>query len=35
VDVLAKFFGGRGTINAASWSPNSHYIAFVSYQGGG
>ena len=30
--VLAKLFGGQGTINVASWSPNSKYLAFVSYQ---
>ena len=30
--VLARLFGGQGTINVASWSPNSRYIAFVSYQ---
>jgi len=32
VDVLAKLFGGQGTINVASWSPDSQYLAFVSYQ---
>jgi TolB protein len=32
VDVLTKLFGGQGTINVASWSPNSQYLAFVSYQ---
>jgi TolB protein len=32
VDVLAKLFGGQGTINVSSWSPNSQYLAFVSYQ---
>jgi TolB protein len=32
VTVLAKLFGGQGTINVASWSPNSQYLAFVSYQ---
>jgi hypothetical protein len=32
VDELAKLFGGQGTINVSSWSPNSQYIAFVSYQ---
>ena len=32
VDELAKLFGGQGTINVASWSPNSQYLAFVSYQ---
>jgi hypothetical protein len=32
VTPLANLFGGQGTINVASWSPNSRYIAFVSYQ---
>lgn len=32
VTPLAKLFGGQGTINVASWSPNSRYLAFVSYQ---
>lgn len=32
VTVLATLFGGQGTINVASWSPNSQYLAFVSYQ---
>ena len=32
ITVVAKVFGGQGTINVASWSPNSRYIAFVSYQ---
>lgn len=32
VDTLARLFGGQGTINVASWSPNSQYLAFVSYQ---
>lgn len=32
VDVLAKLFGGQGTINVDSWAPNSQYLAFVSYQ---
>jgi hypothetical protein len=32
VDELAKLFGGQGTINVSSWSPDSQYIAFVSYQ---
>ncbi len=30
--VLAKLFGGQGTINVPSWSPDSRQIAFVSYQ---
>jgi len=32
IDELAKLFGGQGTINVSSWSPNSDYVAFVSYQ---
>jgi len=32
IKVLAKFFGGQGTINVPSWSPDSSQIAFVSYQ---
>jgi TolB protein len=32
VEILAKLFGGQGTINVPSWSPNGQYIAFVSYQ---
>ena len=32
VDMLAKLFGGQGTINVSSWSPDSQYLAFVSYQ---
>ncbi|EAR00149.1 TolB family protein [Maribacter sp. HTCC2170] len=31
VTVLAKIFGGQGTINVPSWSPDSGRIAFVSY----
>jgi len=31
VKVLAKIFGGQGTINVPSWSPDSQQIAFVSY----
>ncbi len=30
--VLAKLFGGQGTINVPSWSPDSRQIAFVSYR---
>jgi len=30
--IMAKLFGGQGTINVPSWSPDSQYIAFVSYQ---
>jgi WD40 repeat protein len=29
---LAKLFGGQGTINVPSWSPDSKRVAFVSYQ---
>jgi TolB protein len=32
VDTLARLFGGQGTINVSSWSPDSRYLAFVSYQ---
>jgi len=31
ITTLAKFFGGQGTINVASWSPDNRNIAFVSY----
>jgi TolB protein len=30
--VLANLFGGQGTINVPSWSPDSKCVAFVSYQ---
>lgn len=30
--TLAKLFGGQGTINVNSWSPDSKYVAFVSYR---
>ena len=30
--VLTRLFGGQGTINVPSWSPDSQQIAFVSYQ---
>lgn len=32
VHVLAKLFGGQGTINVPSWSPDSKRVAFVSYE---
>jgi TolB protein len=32
VEVLAKLFGGQGTINVPSWSPDSTQLAFVSYR---
>lgn len=31
IQVLAKLFGGQGTINVPSWSPDSQHVAFVSY----
>jgi Tol biopolymer transport system component len=31
IQVLASVFGGQGTINVPSWSPDSRQIAFVSY----
>ncbi|MGA2323701.1 MAG: hypothetical protein ABSG22_07635 [Sedimentisphaerales bacterium] len=30
--VLANLFGGQGTMNVPSWSPDSKRVAFVSYQ---
>ncbi|WP_054027760.1 TolB family protein [Bacillus sp. FJAT-28004] len=30
--VLAELFGGQGTINVNSWSPDSRRLAFVSYK---
>ena len=30
--VLARLFGGQGTINVPSWSPDSRLVAFVSYR---
>jgi TolB protein len=32
IQILAKLYGGQGTINVPSWSPDSRNIAFVSYQ---
>ncbi len=32
VHVLTKLFGGQGTINVPSWSPDSLKLAFVSYE---
>ncbi|HXB24696.1 MAG TPA: hypothetical protein VNV25_08215 [Gemmatimonadaceae bacterium] len=32
IDQLARLFGGQGTINVNSWSPDSQSLAFVSYQ---
>ncbi|HET9178558.1 MAG TPA: hypothetical protein VFQ24_09405 [Terriglobia bacterium] len=31
ITPLARLFGGQGTINVASWSPDSLNLAFVSY----
>ena len=31
ITELAKLFGGQGTINVPSWSPDSKSVAFVSY----
>ncbi len=30
--VLTRFYGGQGTINVPSWSPDSRRVAFVSYR---
>jgi len=32
IEVLARLFGGQGTINVPSWSPDSKEVAFVSHQ---
>jgi TolB protein len=32
IGVLVKIVGGSGTINVPSWAPDSHQLAFVSYQ---
>jgi TolB protein len=32
IRVMAKLFGGQGTINVPSWSPDSEQVAFVSYR---
>lgn len=32
IEVLAKLFGGQGTINVPSWSPDGRRLAFVSYR---
>ncbi|HTX17784.1 MAG TPA: hypothetical protein VMG34_03910 [Bacteroidota bacterium] len=32
IRVIAKLFGGQGTINVPSWSPDSQNVAFVSYR---
>lgn len=33
-DLTAPFFGGQGTLNVPSWSPDSRRVAFVIYDGG-
>ena len=32
LETLVKFFGGQGTINVNSWSPDSKKFAYVSYE---
>ena len=32
IDVLARLFGGQGTINVPCFSPDGRKIALVSYQ---
>ncbi|MGC2773880.1 MAG: hypothetical protein WA232_19445, partial [Candidatus Sulfotelmatobacter sp.] len=32
ITLLATLFGGQGTINVPSWSPDSLKVAFVSYE---
>ncbi|HEV2348623.1 MAG TPA: hypothetical protein VG028_02140 [Terriglobia bacterium] len=32
ITVLARLFGGQGTINVPSWSPDSKQLAFVSFE---
>ena len=32
VRTMTKLFGGQGTINVPSWSPDSKQVAFVSYR---
>jgi hypothetical protein len=32
IAILAKLFGGQGTLDVPSWSPDSRRLGFVSYQ---
>ena len=32
VDLTDVFYGGQGTINVPSWSPDSKQVAFVTYK---
>ena len=32
VEILCSLYGGQGTINVNSWSPDSRQFAFVSYR---
>jgi TolB protein len=32
IQKLVELFGGQGTINVPSWSPDSQWVAFVSYE---
>jgi Tol biopolymer transport system component len=32
IQELAKFFGGQGTLNVPSWSPDSQKLAYVTYE---
>ena len=32
IEVLTTFFGGQGTINVNSWSPDSKRLAYVVYE---
>ena len=32
-EVIAYLYGGQGTINVPSWSPDSEHVAFISNTG--
>jgi len=32
IEVVTTFFGGQGTINVNSWSPDSKRFAYVTYE---